>query len=393
MNDAPWLLPVGIDDLLPESAAAIEMLRRDLLDLFRHWGYDLVEPPFVEYLESLLVGAGSDLDLQTCKLIDQLSGRMLGIRADMTPQAARMDAHALRREAPTRLCYLGTVLRTLPDGLASSRNPLQIGAELFGHAGIESDVEILRLMLRTLERVGVTGVYLDLGHVGIFRNLARQAGLDAGQEARLFAALQRKDLPEIEEMLEEFPVPAAQGRMLRALVDLDGEDALERAQMELGAAGASVQEALRHVRRVAEALRGWLPELPLHFDLGELRGYHFHTGIVFAAFAPGSGQEVARGGRYDGIGLPFGQARPATGFSADLKTLVRLSPHANARAPDPGVFAPCSTDPRLYQEIERLRDAGIRVVAELPGQRGGGLEMGCDHELRLCEGAWQLVAI
>lgn len=393
MKDVRWLLPEGVDELLPRSAGRLEKVRRELLDLYWAWGYELVAPPFVEYLDSLLVGVGSDLDLQTFKVIDQTSGRLMGIRADITPQVARMDAHRLQRSEPNRLCYLGTVLRALPEGLGGSRNPLQIGAELFGHDGIESDVEILRLMLATLDRVGLAGSYLDIGHVGIFRSLAEEAGLDDAQEVALFDALQRKAIPEIEEMLDASGLSAVQADRLRVLAELNGENALEIARSELAGAADPVHEAIERLSRVAEALRSWLPGLTLHFDLGELRGYRFHTGIVFAAFTTGSGQEIARGGRYDGIGRAFGHARPATGFSADLKALMRLAPAAPGEAPAEAIFAPWSTDHDLRSKIETLRASGARVVVNLPGQQGSGLAMGCTRELRRIDGVWQVVPI
>ncbi|EGV51434.1 ATP phosphoribosyltransferase regulatory subunit [endosymbiont of Riftia pachyptila (vent Ph05)] len=300
MQNESWILPDGIEEVLPPEAALVERRRRQLLDLFASWGYDYVIPPFVEFLDALLTGTGSDLDLQTFKLTDQLSGRTLGIRADITPQAARMDAHNIGRDEPTRLCYLGSVLHTRSDGFAGSRSPLQIGAELYGHAGVESDVEILRLMMQTLELTGLEEVYLDLGHVGIYRGLAQQAGLSESQERALFDALQRKALPEVAELLADFQVDAEVAAMLAALGELNGDvTLLSRARHLLKAADQSVQQALDYLQRMADQIAIWLPQLPIHFDLAELRGYHFHTGVVFAAFVPGSGREIARGGRYD----------------------------------------------------------------------------------------------
>jgi ATP phosphoribosyltransferase regulatory subunit len=391
MRKERWLLPDGIDEMLPPAARAMEGLRRDLLDLFHRWGYELVVPPLIEYLESLLTGAGSDLDLQTFKLTDQPTGRLMGIRSDITPQAARMDAHRLRSDSPTRLCYLGTVLRTRPDGFAGSRSPLQIGAEIFGHAGVESDVEILRLMWLALELAGVRNVYLDLGHVGIFRGLARQAGLEGSRELDLFEALQRKAVPEIAEMVRGFGLEPEVGRMLVALGELDGDDALERARPALARAAPEVREALDHLAAVARQARVFLPEVPIHFDLSELRGYHYKTGVVFAAFVPQSGQEVARGGRYDAIGAVFGRARPAVGFSTDLKTLLRLGQGLEQRYRDAGaVAAPWSEDPELQNAIESLRSRGRRVLTLLPGQQGDAAEMGCSEVLVHRDGVWTL---
>ena len=390
MGKERWILPEGIDEVLPPQAWRLERLRRDLLDLYDAWGYELVVPPFVEFLESLLTGTGRDLDLQTFKLTDQQSGRTMGIRADITPQAARVDAHQLRREAPTRLCYLGTVLHTRADGFAGSRSPLQIGAELYGHGGPESDLEVLCLMMKTLDLAGVRDIYLDLGHVGIFRGLARHAQLDAEQESALFDALQRKAMPEIEQLLSAFAVAPRPARMLRALADLNGDDALARARQDLHQADAEVLQALAHLEQVASLVGAWLPDTPVHFDLAELRGYRFHTGVVFAAFVPGHGQEIARGGRYDDIGKVFGRARPATGFSADLKTLIRLGaepPHDEPQA----ILAPWSDDPEQRRQIEELRARGLRVIRALPGQQAGAREMGCRQVLARQNGGWVVV--
>lgn len=391
MQEERWLLPAGIEEVLPPQAQVMEGLRRELLDLYRAWGYELVIPPFIDYLESLLTGTGHDLDLQTFKITDQESGRLLGVRADMTPQVARMDAHQLRREVPTRLCYLGTVLHTRSDGFAGTRSPLQIGAEIYGHSGAASDVEILRLVLLTLERAGIEDAYLDLGHVGIFRGLARQAGLDADAEMALFEVLQRKAVPEIEALIRGQGVSGAPAQMLLALAELNGDDALERAGRELAAADAPVREALDHLREVAEELARWVPQVPVHFDLAELRGYAYKTGVVFAAFVPGWGQEIARGGRYDDIGQVFGRARPAVGFSADLKGLLRLGRGLEERyAPRAAVLAPWSADPQLQKEVARLRAAGRRVVSELPGQGYAPGELGCSEILVHERGRWVL---
>lgn len=391
MDNERWLLPEGIDELLPPRAWGLEAMRRDLLDLFRSWGYELIIPPFIEFLDSLLTGAGGDLDLQTFKLTDQGSGRLMGVRADMTPQAARIDAHQLRRDVPTRLCYLGTVLHTRSDGFAGSRSPLQVGAELFGHGGIESDIEVISLMMETLERTGVKDVHLDLGHVGIFRGLARQAGLDASAEKALFDALQRKAIPEIQELLQSYAVPEAEASMLAALAELNGDDALEKARVRLANADQEVLAALGYLEQVAAAIQQRLPDVPVHFDLGELRCYHYQTGVVFAAFVPGLGQEIARGGRYDAIGEVFGRARPATGFSADLKLLMRLgAKFGKTPKPEARVFAPCSDDPSLQQQISRLRAEGRQVICALPGQNGGASEMGCTEALERDGDAWVL---
>ncbi|MEA1049755.1 ATP phosphoribosyltransferase regulatory subunit [Lamprobacter modestohalophilus] len=392
MNDERWLLPTGIEEVLPARAAELERLRRCLLDLYRSWGYELVIPPFIDYLESLLTGTGRDLDLQTFKLTDQLSGRLLGVRADMTPQVARIDAHHLRREIPTRLCYLGTILHTRTDGFAGTRSPLQIGAEIYGHDGPESDVEVLRLLVRTLETAGIESPYLDLGHVGVYRGLIQQAGLSRADELRLFDALQRKASAEIDAIITETGVAGPVGTMLLSLVELNGEDALSRASTMLRAADPQVLGALDRLQRVADELRRWLPDLPVHFDLAELRGYTYKTGVVFAAFAPGWGLEIARGGRYDDIGRVFGRARPAVGFSSDLKGLIALSAQAAAAEVAPAaVMAPWDADPELQPIVERLRAEGRQVLYELPDQRGVPSDYNCCERLAKIDGVWQLV--
>lgn len=382
-----WLLPEGVDELLPEDAARMEGLRRRLVNLCHTWGYELVVPPLIEYLESLLTGMGSDLDLQTFKLTDQGTGRLMGVRADITPQAARIDAHRLKRDAPTRLCYVGPTLRTRSDGFGGSRSPLQLGAELFGHAGSESDLEILGLMLETLDRAQVPGVQLDVGHVGIYRGLVDGLGLDVMTEAALFDALQRKAEPELAALIADLGLPKAAGARLLALPELaGGADILETARRRLEDAPPLVGAALDQLETIAGQLAERYPDTPVHFDLAELRGYRYHTGVVFAAYCPGHGRAVAQGGRYDEIGAVFGRSRPATGFSADLRQLVALT-----REPAPaamGVFAPPENDPGLREAIRRLRAQGERVVQALPGQRGGAETAGCDRELRYVDGAW-----
>jgi ATP phosphoribosyltransferase regulatory subunit len=392
IHNEHWLLPEGIDELLPEEARQLEKMRRCLLDTYASWGYELVITPFIEYLESLLTGTGKDLELQTFKMTDQMSGRLLGIRADITPQAARIDAHQLRQDLPTRLCYIGSVFRTRPDGFSASRSPLQIGAELYGHSGVESDVEILCLMLATLKVAGVKNVSLDLGHVGIFKGLARQAGIDKNQEAALFAALQRKAIPEIEGLVESFGIKNEHARMLASLATLNGDsEVIAQARKVLAKADNDVMVAIDYVAQVASLLHDCLPEVSVHFDLAELRAYHYQTGVVFAAFIPESGNEIARGGRYDHIGEKFGRARPATGFSADLKTLMRYGA-CLADSPAERIMAPWSTDAALTGEIEKLRAAGKVVIRLLSGQAGDASTMGCSQQLVQQDGKWVLKA-
>jgi len=362
-----WLLPEGIDELLPHEAEQLESLRRQLIDRFNCWGYQLVFPPLVEYLDSLLTGTGKALELQTFKLTDQMSGRLLGIRADMTPQVARIAAHKLRDKEVLRLCYIGNVLHTLPEGQGRSRNPIQLGAEIYGHSGPESDMEVLQLMMEALA-ISQTAdqVYLDLGHVGIYRGLARQADLNEQQEQDLFVALQRKALPEIEMLLTQFKLNSDSHAMLLALAELNGSvDVLEQAKKVLGAAPDDVHDALQTLKIMAAMVEKRLPEIPLHFDLAELRGYNYHTGLVFAAYRADSAQAVATGGRYDDIGEVFGRAQPATGFSLDLKNIVtqQLSEEKSSTA----ISVEWTDDDSLNEAVEELRSTGDVVSYHLPG--------------------------
>ena len=384
-----WLLPEGIEEVLPAQAERLETLRRRLLDMYHSWGYELVMPPQIEYLESLLTGTGNDLELQTFKLTDQLTGRMMGLRADMTPQVARIDAHHLRREGPSRLCYMGTVLKTLPEGAGGSRSPLQVGVELYGHSGVESDAEVLQLMIQTLQACGIDSPHLDLGHVGIYRGLVRQAGLSQVQETVLFDALQRKAKPEIEALLADMPIDAAIRNLLCRLSDLNGgEEVLAEADTLFAGASEDVKGALATLRRVTELLQQRTSSISVHYDLAELRGYHYHTGVVFAAYVPGHGQAIAQGGRYDDIGMVFGRARAATGFSTDLKTLVMLG-DGEAAVPA-AIFAPYDSDPALQVRIDGLRESGERVIHELPGQAGKPEESGCNRRLVKRAGNWEV---
>ncbi len=387
-----WLLPDGIEEVLPPEAARIEAARRQVLDLFQCWGYEFVVTPHIEYLESLLTGAGQDLDLRTFKVTDPQSGRLMGFRADITPQVARIDAHTLRREGPSRLCYAGSVLHAQPRALSTSRSPIQLGAELYGDASPASDVEVISLMLDMLELARVPDVHMDLGHVGIYRGLARAAELSGEVEQQLFDALQRKAVDEVAALTDN--LPAALASMLRALAELcGGREVLELAQACLVDAPAEVHAALDELVSIADELELRYPELPLYFDLGELRGYRYHTGAVFAAFVPGVGQSIAQGGRYDDIGADFGRARPATGFSTDLKTLVSLG-DMQVDEPALGVWAPDSHDVYLWQAIQRLRREGVRVVQALPGQDiAAAAEAGCDRQLQLCDGRWQVAPL
>ncbi len=398
MDKVHWLLPEGIDEVVPPQAEKLEHVRRNILDLYSTWGYELVMPPFIEFLDSLLMGAGKDVDLKTFKVIDQVSGRLMGLRADMTTQVARIDAHHLDNEAPSRLCYMGTVLHTLPDGFGGSRAPLQIGAELYGHKGNASDIEVISLMLETFKVAGVEQISIDIGHVGIFRGLAAQAGLNGHQEAQLFEALQRKAVPEIKTFLDEFGVDADNARRILALSELNGSDVLEQARQALSGSSAAVMQAIDNIEAVAKGILRHHPQLALHYDLSELRGYNFHTGIVFSAYVADSGVEIARGGRYDNIGGEFGRARPATGFSSDLHKLLKYGSQ-QTHLHEQVIFAPCTDDlseemaDQLLMKIAALRSQGTRVICQLNQQSGTAVEMGCTAQLTWQNDSWQVSPI
>lgn len=319
------MLPEGMEESLPQAAWRAETLRRTLLDHYRAARYELILPPFLEHLDSLLTGVGADMDSVTFKLTDPASGRLLGLRSDMTPQAARIAARHFADHAVVRLCYLGTVLRTRPDALGGPRSPRQVGCELFGDASLSADVEVLQLMLDTLRLAGVASVHLDLGHVGVYRAVTAGIDLAADDEADLFDLLQRKSLPELAGFVAARGLSGAAEAALATLMTLHGDlTVLQRARDQLSSFGDGVAEAVVSLEQVIARLQQVQPALPIHLDLAELRGARYHTGLVFAAFVPGHGRELARGGRYDGVGGEFGLSRPATGFSADVNELLRL---------------------------------------------------------------------
>ena len=376
-----WLLPEFIEDVLPAEAARIEHLRRKLLDLFKVHGYQYVIPPTLEYLESLITGTGRDLDLATFKVVDQLTGRLMGIRADMTPQAARIDAHMLNQQGVSRLCYAGTVLRTKPDGLARTREPLQLGAELFGHAGIESDIEIQRLMIKALQLLGLEELHIDFSHVAIFEGLVKAGNINADLEQALYVALQSKDKAAVAELAAELEAPIQQA--LISLTDLNGGvDILEKAESVLPKL-PEIAQALANLSAVASKLSDL--NVQVSFDLGELRGYHYHSGVVFAAYAHGYTGPVAMGGRYDEVGIAFGRARPATGFSLDLRGIVSVL--APASLPK-SILAPEGNDKGLLNKIEALRADGLLVIQVLPHSEVNFNELNCDTALVLRNGEW-----
>lgn len=359
-----WALPAGIDELLPAQARSLEQMRRRLLDLFDGWGYDLVIPPMVEFVDSLLIGAGEDLDIDTLKMTDGHTGRQMGLRADMTPQVARIDAHSLPAATERRLCYLGTVMRARTDGMGGSRSPMQVGAELYGVDAVSADIEMILLMLDVLATAGVERPVLDLGHVGVFRSLAATAGLDDARELALRDSLQRKALPEIAEMLDEWSLAPAHREALQALGQLHGpwQETLDKARAALAlVADEALTGSLDRLAEIGRVIAARCPQVDVLIDLSELHGYHYQTGLVFAAYADGAGSEIARGGRYDEVGQAFGRARPATGFSTDLRALMRLSV-SEMPAPE-AVYAPADfADDALMAKVAELRAAGQRVI-------------------------------
>ena len=391
MQNKNWLLPDGVDEVLPPHAARLESLRRKILDSFRRWGYDLVIPPVVEFLEALLSNE-DDLDLQTLKVVDQVSGRMMGVRPDITPQVARIDAHRLQVETPQRLCYLGPVVHAKPDKFAGSRNPLQIGAELYGHGGIESDAEIVCLMAEILSIAELSPLTLELGHMGVFKALVESAELSKDQESHLLDVLLRKAEDELANCLDSFGVENTTKTKFIALSQLDGgTEILPDITGAFADAAAPVKTAVRDFCELVEMLQRRIPNVSLHVDLAELRGYHYHTGVTFAAYTGDIGRAIAWGGRYDNVGRDFGRERAATGFSADLKTLIGISPLA--ALVEAKIFAPAGTESGLLDKIEELRREGNIVVQALPGQTGGAAEMGCSEELISDGGTWQRRAI
>lgn len=382
-----WLLPEYIQDMLPDEAWRIEAMRSKVIELLRLSGYQLVSPPMLEYAESLLINDSHDMDVRTFKLVDQLSGRTMALRADITPQVARIDAHLLNCKGVTRLCYAGSVLHTQPAGLMRTREPLQIGAELYGHGGMESDLEVQRLLLQALALIGVEGVHLDLGHVAVFRSLVVSAAIDAELEARLFTALQLKDVPALRDLVST--LPAQVQTSLLALPQLYGStaDVLTRAR-NLLPSNAAVQAALNELEQAATQLGPLAHSIGI--DLAELRGYHYHSGMVFAAYHAGSHDAIALGGRYDELGKSFGRARPATGFSMDLRQLHGLLPPV---ALAKGILAPHKQDTALLAAIAKLRKQGHSVVVDLLGDAALRSELNCDRELIMQNSAWVVVEL
>lgn len=377
---------------MPEDAWRVEKLRRLIMDSCYCWGYELVMPPLIEYLDSLLTGTGETLDVQTFKFIDQHNGRTLGIRADMTPQVARMDAHTLYRDQPNRLFYTGSVLRARTDGAGSSRTPVQFGAEVFGHSGPESDIEIVQLMLNNVMLAGIESseLLLDVGHVGVYRGLISKAGLSSEDQEELFTCLLRGSAPDVDELLSRSDSGQEIGSQIRALASLSGSSdvVLAKAREILNDTGEGISAALENLQSVIDAVQITHPELKIHVDLAELRGYRYHTGMLFALY-DSSGAELTRGGRYDAIGEAFGRARPATGFSGDLVKLVQAASKQISGASDAnGIWVDSPDSEGVWKEIIRLRQKGERVVQNLAGSNMDAQRSHCDRALVQQGGKW-----
>ena len=377
-----WLLPEGVDEILPPRAMLLEQMCRKLIDLFSSWGYEFVIPPMMEYLESLLTATGEDLDLQTYKITDQLSGRLMGIRADITPQVARIDAHLLKRNVPTRLCYLGSVLHSRTNSSGDSRSPLQLGAELFGHEGVSSDIEIVKLMLATLDAVRISNICLDVGHIGIFRSLISKSQLNSMQESEVFEIVKRKAKDELKIFYKKLKINDDSSKAMLDLIDLHGDAGiLDDAIHAFDKLSPDIRKYVNEVKTLTDSIIDKF-DVSINIDLSELRGYNYHTGMIYTAFVPNEGKGIAFGGRYDDIGSAFGKARPATGFSTDVKQLLELQ-NISEDTPDK-IFAPVDDNDSLHKKITELREQGKIVIQELEGQNATAKEMNCNKTL-VCE--------
>jgi ATP phosphoribosyltransferase regulatory subunit len=396
MIDQPvnrWLLPDGVQETLPPAAFGVDLLRQQVLKMYHCWGYDLVMPAMIEFIDSLLTGTAHSLDIKTFSLVDQVTGKQMGVRSDMTPQVARIDAHLLadggRTDRIERLCYCGHLLHAQADGITSSRTPLQIGAEIFGNTSVAADVEVVSLMIETLHTVGLNDISIDLGHVGIFRNLVSSTELDKQQEALLFDMLQRKSIPELEVYLSELDLTEELRAQFHHLALLNGDiTILDEARQVFEGCHEELHQALNRMQAVIEAVQRKYPDTLINCDLAELRGYSYHTGLVFAAFLPGQGKEIARGGRYDNIGGIFGNARPATGFSADLLNLQQLSNTSQLKTQ--GILAPNNNDPDLSKKIQNLRSEGQRVMVDLTDGKTKPAAQQCDRILTRQNNGWTI---
>jgi ATP phosphoribosyltransferase regulatory subunit len=383
-----WLLPEHIADVLPAEARRIEELRRSLLDMARGYGFELVMPPLLEHLDSLLTGAGRELDLRTFKLVDQLSGRSLGVRADSTPQVARIDAHLLNRAGVTRLCYCGPVLHARPEASHRTREPFQLGAEIYGHAGLEADLEVQDLALDSLRAAGLEGLVLDLADARIVRGLMTGVAADAAVRREVVEALAIKDGSRLEQLAASFPAETRTG--LLALPQLYGDERVLAQARQALPAQPLIHAALDDLAWLASPVRRAHPDVQLGFDLADVGGHGYYSGVRFAAYAAGCADALLRGGRYDEIGAVFGRNRPAVGFSTDLKAISAVA------SPEPrrmAVRAPWGEDAGLRASVRRLREQGDTVVCILPGHEHEGEEFDCDRELVAVDGRWVLRAL
>ena len=379
-----WVLPDHIADVLPSEARHIEELRRGLLDTARCYGYELVMPPLLEHLESLLTGTGEALDLQTFKLVDQLSGRSMGLRADTTPQVARIDAHLLNRKGVTRLCYCGPVLHTRPDRPHATREPLQFGAEIFGHAGLEADLEALQLARECLRIANVPGTTIDLADVRIVRSLLAGVSVNAQVLSGIHAALAAKDAAELAALTRDFPVESREG--LLALLQLYGDQGVLIEAKKAFQRFPGISQVLSNLNWLASRLEG----AAVTFDLADLRGYAYYSGARFAIYAPGASDALVRGGRYDEVGAVFGRNRPAAGFSLDIKQVVGV---VSPRALKAAIRAPWGESDEVNAAIAELRTSGETVVCVLPGHESEVDEFHCDRELVQIAGRWVVQAV
>lgn len=390
-----WLLPDGVDEILPPRADQLEILRRDLLDLYRTWGYDLIKTPLIEFLDSLLIVPSHELQLSTFKIVDQLSGKSMGVRADISSQAARIDAHVLQKDGPVRLCYADSVLRTRPAGQLGSRSPQLIGAELYGHSGLESDLEVISLMLNTMHIAGIEQPLLALGHSSFCRSLLAATGLASDTREKLFTIMQNKASADLAQLLSELKLDKKISACIARLPDMHGTaDVLDEAATLFKGIDSSLDSALAQLHALAKAVSEKFPQQKLYFDLCELGGYEYHTGIIFSAYVAGHGEAIAKGGRYDQIGEIFGRARAATGFDADLKTLLNLSKRSFPMAAK--IYAPSLPERSLNQAIADLRAQGLVVVqgfSTSADYKESASEAACTQQLVNQDGHWVVVSL
>ncbi len=385
MTTNSWILPDGINEVLAPNGWRLEQLRRNVLDMYQAWGYELVIPPIVEHLDSLLTGTGKQLNLQTFKMTDLVSGRLIGLRADITPQIARIDA-SQNHDSPSRYCYVGTVLHTRAFDFNGVRDPLQVGVELFGHKGLTSDLEIISLMLKTLELANVNSITLDLGHIGIVKSLLKSENLSESTSDSLFSAINRKSSQEIEMICDEFKLDTK--KQLLELINCNGEQSIIKDYLSTNSLTASINDKIKHLLALGSKIESNFPNVNIVYDLAELKGYQYHTGVIFSAYVNSMGKEIARGGRYDEIGKAFGKYRPATGFSTDLKTLMDFyAPQLTAKK----VIAPDDSNEDLKQFIKQLREQGEQVVQSFAGSLSAKSKSEFTHSIQLINNQWQLI--